>query len=421
VEEAARLKASYLEEGRQAAESYRANTAQIDQHTFQIEQWRGQIQKLEQDLRAKPAAQSHEARLSDMMQRAEAAEEERVRLAIQAKALRKRLEARDYALEQQMRLDKLNAQWSALGYDAQEHDQVRRQKDELAIYEQEHAQLQAARERLAAEHEMLRLLESNLIHKQQLIAHDEAQWLKLKDEVAQLDEVNRLAADQQKQVNELQGRAAALNRQLGAARQWVEHVKYMEVALVEKKQALKSSHAERALHEELRVAFGKKGVQAMLIEAAIPEIEQEANALLAQMTDGRMMVRFETQREKVSAKKDEAATIETLDIVISDELGPRNYEMYSGGEAFRVNFAVRIALSKLLARRAGARLQTLVIDEGFGSLDASGRERLVEAINAVQDQFEKILVITHIEELRDMFPARIDIVKTGGGSSIFVN
>jgi len=169
------------------------------------------------------------------------------------------------------------------------------------------------------------------------------------------------------------------------------------------------------------VAFGKKGVQAMLIEAAIPEIEQEANALLNQMTDGRMQVRFETQREKVTVKKDDNATIETLDIVISDELGPRNYEMFSGGEAFRVNFAVRIALSKLLARRAGARLQTLVIDEGFGTQDAHGRERLVEAINAVRDQFERILVITHIEELKEMFPVRIDVVKTGGGSSIFVN
>ena len=44
-----------------------------------------------------------------------------------------------------------------------------------------------------------------------------------------------------------------------------------------------------------------------------------------------------------------------------------------------------------------------------------------KAINAVRDQFERILVITHIDELKDMFPVRIDIVKTGGGSSIFVN
>jgi exonuclease SbcC len=96
----------------------------------------------------------------------------------------------------------------------------------------------------------------------------------------------------------------------------------------------------------------------------------------------------------------------------------RGYEMYSGGEAFRVNFAVRIALSKLLARRAGTQLQTLVIDEGFGSQDGQGREKLVSAIRSIQDDFEKILVITHIEELKDEFPTRINIIKTGTGSKI---
>jgi exonuclease SbcC len=61
-------------------------------------------------------------------------------------------------------------------------------------------------------------------------------------------------------------------------------------------------------------------------------------------------------------------------------------------------------------------LQTLVIDEGFGSQDPEGRQRLVEAINAVQDQFACILVITHIDELRDKFPVRIDVEKTVAGS-----
>ena len=94
---------------------------------------------------------------------------------------------------------------------------------------------------------------------------------------------------------------------------------------------------------------------------ALPEIEVETNELLARMTDNRMHVKIETQRE---TKKGDV--IETLDINISDELGTRNYEMFSGGEAFRINFAIRIALSKLLARRAGAPLPTLVVDEGFG-------------------------------------------------------
>jgi exonuclease SbcC len=95
--------------------------------------------------------------------------------------------------------------------------------------------------------------------------------------------------------------------------------------------------------------------------------------------------------------------------------------MYSGGEAFRINFALRIALSRLLARRAGAPLPTLFIDEGFGTQDSSGKERLVEAINSIQDDFEKIVVITHIEELKDAFPVRIDVTKTPEGSMIEVN
>jgi exonuclease SbcC len=172
----------------------------------------------------------------------------------------------------------------------------------------------------------------------------------------------------------------------------------------------------QSIFEELQAAFGKKGVQAMIIEAAIPEIETEANRLLSRMTDGRMAVRMETQRETKTSQE----LRETLDIILSDELGSRDYSLYSGGEAFRANFAIRIALSKLLARRAGAALQTLIVDEGFGTQDTQGRERLVQAITSIQDDFERILVITHIDELKDLFPARIDVEKTEMGSQISV-
>jgi exonuclease SbcC len=94
----------------------------------------------------------------------------------------------------------------------------------------------------------------------------------------------------------------------------------------------------------------------------------------------------------------------------------RDYETFSGGEAFRINFAIRLALSRVLAKRAGAKLQTLVIDEGFGNQDAQGRQRLVEAINLIRQDFRKILIITHIEELKDFFPDRIEVTKTPEGS-----
>ena len=94
--------------------------------------------------------------------------------------------------------------------------------------------------------------------------------------------------------------------------------------------------------------------------------------------------------------------------------------MFSGGEAFRINFSIRLALSRLLAQRAGSRLQTLVIDEGFGSQDDEGRVRLAEAITAVQNDFEKILVITHLSELKEAFPSRIEVEKTADGSRVEV-
>jgi len=135
------------------------------------------------------------------------------------------------------------------------------------------------------------------------------------------------------------------------------------------------------------------------------------------LSNGQMMVSFASQRQLKS--RDELA--ETLDIHIIDGAGERPYENYSGGEQFRVNFAIRLALSKLLARRAGARLQTLVIDEGFGSQDPQGRQRLVEAIHTVQDDFACLLVITHVEELRDAFDTRIEVAKSPAGSAITVS
>jgi exonuclease SbcC len=177
-------------------------------------------------------------------------------------------------------------------------------------------------------------------------------------------------------------------------------------------------HRQIAQHKTLERAFGKDGVPALLIEQALPEIEDKANELLERLTDGQMSVRFVTQAEYKDRRRDELK--ETLDIQISDSAGSRSYEMYSGGEAFRVNFAIRLALSEILAQRKGARLQTLVIDEGFGSQDALGRQRLIEAINLVRHDFAKILVITHLDELKDAFPTRIEVEKSDRGSTIRV-
>ena len=154
----------------------------------------------------------------------------------------------------------------------------------------------------------------------------------------------------------------------------------------------------------------------MLIEAAIPRLEDEANSLLSRMSDGRMALQLHTQRDRRMANNDQDP-IETLEITINDELGMRLYEMFSGGERFRVDLALRIALSKLLAWRAGARLPTLFIDEGFGTQDAEGRDRILDVIKAIEDRFERILVITHLDEVKEAFPVRIEVTRSNAGST----
>ena len=160
------------------------------------------------------------------------------------------------------------------------------------------------------------------------------------------------------------------------------------------------------LYGQLVEAFSKDGIQALVIESAIPEIEDEANAILRRLTDNRIQVTIESLRDLKGG-----GSRETLDVKIADELGERSYELYSGGEAFRTDFALRIALSKVLVRRAGTRLRTLIIDEGFGTQDARGLEQLTAAIQQISNDFDKVLVVTHLDEMKDAFPVRIEVTK----------
>ena len=168
-------------------------------------------------------------------------------------------------------------------------------------------------------------------------------------------------------------------------------------------------------YQTIATATGSDGIQALLIDEAIPEIEQEANQLLAKLTNNQAHIIIDSLRD---LKK--GGTKETLDIKISDSTGIRPYELFSGGEAFRINFALRIAISKLLARRSGTALQTLIIDEGFGSQDEEGLEQIMDVLYKIQNDFSKIIVVSHLAALKDQFPIHFVIEKGARGSSIRV-
>jgi len=206
-----------------------------------------------------------------------------------------------------------------------------------------------------------------------------------------------------------------LESDFGGLKQVLTDIRSDQKEYFAKETRLKRIAEVQGILQELAIAFGKKGVQAMIIEQAIPAIEEEANLILAKATSGKMRMQFITQKAKKAAEEE---LIETLEIRVADQEGARPYEMYSGGEAFRINFAIRVALSKFLASRSGIHLRFLAIDEGFGTLDTAGREDLAEAINSIREDFAKIIVITHIQELKDLFPTQILVTKDQKGSHL---
>jgi len=410
-----RLVEQFTVEGKARGDRYRANRTRLQQIASQIQELERSLASAESQLAARSVLQKREATLERALAEAWQAQESLTKVEEQIQSVQTRLQSSEYALEEQAALEVLKQEIAALGYDQTEHEKWRAEVERLSNAEEPYNRLQIARAAIDEEEAELKRLEDRRRRWAETLAADLEQEQVLQKAVAQLPqalEALRLAEAEREQVEVALGQA---RDKMAVARQKLAYCDYLAREREKKATQALQVAEERAVYEELALAFGKKGVQAMIIEAVLPEIEDEANRLLRRMTDGRMHVRLETQRE---TKTGEA--VETLDIHISDELGSRPYEMYSGGESFRINFALRIALSKLLARRAGARLQTLVIDEGFGTQDARGRERLVEAINVIRDDFARILVITHIEELKDAFPARIEVVKTPTGSRVHI-
>jgi len=338
--------------------------------------------------------------------------------AVHLETIQSELTQESFLPEVRLELSELQKKLFDLAYDQNLHNEVRKRIQDLAHAEKAQTDLLLAQNNSSLIKAELENLQTEIQGEQNSL-EDAREGLN--KEVEALDEARGKAQDPrlgESELDQLREDQAVSDRKIGELNQSlasIEKQRERQTNLREEKDGLNKQIRQ---YNKLETAFGKSGVPAMLIEQALPELEEQANELLGKLTDYNLSVKLESQREYKDKKRDDKK--ETLDIIVSDGSGVRDYETYSGGEAFRINFALRLALSRVLSHRAGAKLRTLVIDEGFGNQDAQGRQRLIEAINAVKDDFEKILIITHIEELKDYFSNRIEVTKTDSGSSIEV-
>lgn len=383
---------------------------------IEIEETETKLKELEGVERKSSDLLKKSGRLESELKAAQVADNKKIEFDKKLKELRRQLETNDFCHTERQELANINQQARELAFDEGATRKLKEKVDSLKIYSEQKTNLDSARQTIETYRENAADNRHRQLRLKQQISETETICEILNKEVAGLAQANLNLETAQREKNIAEGQLKVFEQNLWEAQSKLKRCDELELEKKRKDTELTATAQQIQIYKDLEQAFGKKGVQALIIESVLPELEDEANLLLSRMTDGRMSIRFDTQ---ANTKKGDP--VETLELKISDENGVRAYELFSGGEAFRVNFAVRVALSKLLARRSGAALRTLIVDEGFGTQDGSGRERLVEAIRNIESEFDRILVITHIQELKDAFPVRIDVTKTAFGSRISIN
>ncbi len=411
------IRKAYEEQGQEDKQSYIQNQQLIGQLTAEHDSTHSEIERQGSDLEAeRRRLQGRISVLERDMEEGRRASKDWEEVRGELAQIEAQLSSDDFAPEPQQELAQVTSELSELSYDPEAHREVQQRLEGLRHYEELYRRVQEAEERLAEVRQALTRAEEREARLEEELGEDSRRRDAIAAELVELPELERDLEAARESHARLAEEQRRWRDRLAMLQEILRRLKEIQEARSAKEATLKDASRRKGIYDELGHAFGKGGVQALIIEAALPEIEEEANRLLSRMTDNRMHVKIETQREKKTG-----GAQETLDINIADELGTRPYELFSGGEAFRINFALRIALSKLLAHRAGAPLPILFIDEGFGTQDEAGREKLLEAINSIQSDFERIIVITHIEELKEAFPVRIQVTKTEEGSTFSIN
>jgi exonuclease SbcC len=154
----------------------------------------------------------------------------------------------------------------------------------------------------------------------------------------------------------------------------------------------------------------------MVIGRAIPMIESTANNILRDISPGTTL-RIDRQRQTKSGNVRDEITI-----VVIEDGAERDLDTFSGGERFRIDVALRLALARAAAGRStGKSLETLIVDEGWGSLDAAGIASLKDAFSKLSSRFARIIVITHIPDVIDLFGEVIEVssMAQGAGTTLF--
>jgi exonuclease SbcC len=315
-------------------------------------------------------------------------------------AVREQLAARKREAERDLdRLEKQLSEMSPNRYDPEAHDLVRRALAQATTAETRCNELRAH----AAQ---IELLEPRLAREEQLAAaartahHDLAGAAakraadKAAPEEAEIayDEADLAHTHADEALHDAEHQAITESNAVARARAELETAQRLKGQLDAEREELSMRRVVASALDNYRTAVQQE---------AVPSLEQETAELLRRTTRGRYSdVQITSDGE----------------LEISDMGTFHDIERFSGGEQDLANLCMRIALSKVLARRSGMDARFIILDEVFGSQDADRRRALVEALRELDQEFGQVLIVSHFDDFMKHCGLQIRVTTDDGKS-----
>lgn len=276
------------------------------------------------------------------------------------------------------------------GYDPTRHDEVRRELDRLLPLDAKATRLSAQIEREPALVREREQVEANLAalaaRLSDLRARRDAMAVPEADFAALREAYERAS----QRLHRAELAVAATASDAAAAGQALEVARRAARELEERQRLLGELNTRKRLHDELDRAY--TDLRTDLNFQLRPELSELASTFLAELTDGRYA---------------ELELDDQYNIVVLEDGTPK--PVISGGEEDLANLVLRLAISQMIAERAGQPFSLLILDEIFGSLDDLRRANVIDLLRRLQDRFEQVILITHIESVRDMLDHVISV------------
>ncbi|MBA3644806.1 MAG: SMC family ATPase [Gemmatimonadaceae bacterium] len=285
------------------------------------------------------------------------------------------------------------------GYDAARHNEVRADIDRLAPMEANAALLQARVEKEPQLQLQRQELMRELTRIQSTLGTLRIRRTQVSSAEGDFDSLRGTYERVRHELEDAKISGARAQEKLSSAMVALSAAEESWRDLKKKEEELELLVADRRMHEELDRAFSD--LRTDLNFQLRPELSELASAFLSELTD---------------ARYSELELDDDYNIVILEDGIPK--PVLSGGEEDLANLVLRLAISQMIAERAGQSFSLLILDEVFGSLDETRRFNVVELLRGLQDRFEQVILITHIESVREGLDRLITVgYNAGTGTS----